>query len=441
MRKVILFAILAVTAVFGFASCDKSLKNAGNVNVALQIDGEAFEYKDAKVTLTDGVITLEATTDEKGVASFQKVAVGNWAASTSFKVKVEKEYYTYSGAQTAISVVAGKTIDVPLPLIEVEFNPIIIKEFYVGGCQKDDGSGSYANDAYIILYNNSELNVDATDVCFAIPAPISATGSNKYIVEGEYIYEKEGWMPALYSVWWFNTDVEIAPYSQIVIAITGAIDHTQTYKNSVNLSKADFCFYDPDSGYNNASKYPAPDSSIPASHYLKTYVFGMGNAWPVHQSQPGIFIFKMGISQVEALSKNAEAYDHTGGASAAMNAIKIPFDCILDVIEGWGAANVASSTPRFPACLNSGYVAVTGSQGYTIYRNVDKEATEALPENEGKIVYGYSLGTDKVVEGTGTTDPSGIDAEASIKAGAHIIYSETQNTATDFHQRKISSLK
>ena len=69
---------------------------------------------------------------------------------------------------------------------------------------------------------------------------------------------------------------------------------------------------------------------------------------------------------------------------------------------------------------------------------MDKEATEALPENEGKIVYNYAGGTQDV---NGSTDPSGIDAEASIAAGAHIIYLQTNDSGKDFHQRSVSSLK
>lgn len=81
----------------------------------------------------------------------------------------------------------------------------------------------------------------------------------------------------------------------------------------------------------------------------------------------------------------------------------------------------------------------TNKSGYTIYRNVDKEATEALAENEGKLVYNYAGGTDDF-EG-GSTDPSGIDAEASIAKGAHIIYKDTNNSRNDFHQRKVASIK
>ena len=80
---------------------------------------------------------------------------------------------------------------------------------------------------------------------------------------------------------------------------------------------------------------------------------------------------------------------------------------------------VAKSKPRFSADINTGYLVITNNNGYSAYRNVDKEATEALAENKDKLVYNYAGGTDDI-EG-GSTDPSGIDAEASIAAGAHII--------------------
>ncbi len=41
----------------------------------------------------------------------------------------------------------------------------------------------------------------------------------------------------------------------------------------------------------------------------------------------------------------------------------------------------------------------------------------------------------------GSTDPSGIDAEASLKNGARIIYQDTNNSTNDFHQRKQASLR
>ena len=45
------------------------------------------------------------------------------------------------------------------------------------------------------------------------------------------------------------------------------------------------------------------------------------------------------------------------------------------------------------------------------------------------------------VDVEGSTDPSGIDAEASIKNGAVIIYKDTNNSTNDFHQRRQASIK
>jgi ABC-type tungstate transport system permease subunit len=58
-----------------------------------------------------------------------------------------------------------------------------------------------------------------------------------------------------------------------------------------------------------------------------------------------------------------------------------------------------------------------------------------LPENAGKLVYNYALGVGN------STDPSGIDAEASIKQGAHIIYQDTNNSTNDFHERQKFSIR
>ena len=110
----------------------------------------------------------------------------------------------------------------------------------------------------------------------------------------------------------------------------------------------------------------------------------------------------------------------------------------MDAFEVWVSTNVANSKPRFSTDILTGYLPMTNGMGYTAYRNVDKEATEALEENAGKLVYNYAGGTDDV---RGSTDPSGIDAEASIAAGAHIIYSDTNDLAKDYHQRKVASLK
>ena len=81
---------------------------------------------------------------------------------------------------------------------------------------------------------------------------------------------------------------------------------------------------------------------------------------------------------------------------------------------------------RLTEAVDKGSVMLTNYQGHTLYRNVDKEATEALTENAEKLVYS----SDGI-----------IDAEASIKNGAHVIFADTNDSSADFYERETSSLK
>src|SRR5690606_6734667 len=128
---------------------------------------------------------------------------------------------------------------------------------------------------------------------------------------------------------------------------------------------------------------------------------------------------------------NVEAY--YGSTSQIIK--KVPTDWIVDGMESFLIGNDGNHK-RLTTTVDAGFVYHINKEGYSLYRNVNKSATEALPENSGKLVYNYGKGTDKVVGlEHGSTDPSGIDAEASIKNGARIIYMDTNNSTNDFHLR------
>ena len=194
--------------------------------------------------------------------------------------------------------------------------------------------------------------------------------------------------------------------------------------------------YDPESGYNHAHYYPSPSELIPTSHYLKAVEYGQGNGWPLSTFSPAMFIFQTkGVTPHDYATNVANIIYAPGAAQTKVNAnLRMPNEWVLDAIEVFNTAFIAKSNKRFPAELDGGSVQMTNKMGYTLYRNVDKEETEKLPENKGKLVYGYSMGVS-------TGDPSGIDAEASIKNGAHIIYMDTNNSTNDFHERKAFSIK
>lgn len=318
-------------------------------------------------------------------------------------------------------------------------------------CNNDDEKSKINTVTINVLIDNEKVS-DAVDVTLT-----SKSSSTSYVATttggvatfsvaaGVYSnYRKDGeltytdYLPCWNAVWWFQsgTQVKIPAYSQIVIAIKGAIDNTATYSNSVDLSNADYAMYDPEV-FTLAAAYPAPSSKIPSSHYLKTYLYGMGTAWALSNISPAFVVFSPEGMTAEAFVKTASNIETTG--TKAFSCAKVPVSWVMDGVEVYNATALDKSNKRLLGSVDAGYVKFTNKLGYTVYRNVNKEATEALQENSGKLVYNYAGGTADVENGS--TDPSGIDAEASIAKGAHIIFKDTNNSTNDFHQRKVASIK
>ena len=445
MKKVLLIATMVIASLAAISSTEKS--ETQDIKIQLTLDGHNSAIEGVTVKLT-GTATLDGTTDATGLAALT-VPVGIYDASVSFN---DGQLMNGTAVITVVDVtlVPDAKNEFTIPLEASASSSLLIKEVYATGCQKDNGSGNYSNDRYLILYNNSAEEIDASNICIGHTNPANNYAANKYKgTDGTMSYFAEKWIPCGWAYWGFKTKVIIPAYSQIVISMCGAVDHTQTYSNSVDLRNADYVMYDTEK-FDKADIYPAPDASIPASHYMTAYKYGAGTAWTTSLMSPGFFIFRLAQSEANAYitAGHTEAVngketfvgdnlDYT--IAATLPNAKIKNEWVVDAVEVFHIPNLAKSASRLPASIDAGYVKLLDKQGYSLYRNVDKDATEALPENAGKLVYNYAGGTADVENGS--TDPSGIDAEASIKAGAHIIYKDTNNSTNDFHMRKVASIK
>ena len=444
--KRIFGAILLIAGItVAVASCKKEPKQQP-IEVAVQLvcEGLPFETEGVTVTLTDpSGIGYESVTDAAGLAVF-KVLAGPYTASAVYKQVIDGERIAYNGTNT--NVIVDKTVVEAYPLVlnKVVSQQIIIKEFYFAGCPTNDNAGAYLADQYVVLYNNSSDPADASNIVFGMSAPYNAYSNNPYYNEaGTLLYENFDWMPAGSALWWFTAPVTIPAYSQIVVVFKKAIDHTQTVTASVDLSKAEYYCMDPSKDipmFAMGTTYQISENIV-EEHRLTGSAFAVApGGWPLDASCPTLFIGKMDKAAAKALCENKNDLDQTLGGGM-MVAAKFPKANFVDGIEIWPAGNEENSHHRFSADVNTGHLTFTPKLGYSAYRNVDKEATEALAENEGKLVYNYAGGTGSAEEDNLSTDPSGIDAEASIANGAHIIYSETNDTAKDFHQRSTASLR
>jgi hypothetical protein len=429
---------LLIVALFLNVACDDKENEIRTFKVKIQLEypaGYAPE-KDVIVRLrkanADNVD--QAKTDANGVAEFTVLA-GIYESSSSEIRTLDRDVFVLNGIKSNITITDswndGDTI--PTSLTESKTSQLVIKELYTGGCNNNDDVKFY-NDKYVILYNNSTIPVSLKDLTLAMVTPLNSSTANRDYIDGVLLYESAGWIPAGYGFWTITNEAQLDPGKQVVIALNKAIDNTTTYNQSINFANPEYyCAYDPEI-WSNTSVY-AVSEVIPTSHYLKATNFGTGNAWPLSQISPAFFVFKPENTTAGAITADIAYSNYYGDTQTAANhRKKIPTEWVFDAIEVFKKGD-DNNMKRLTASVDAGYIGLLNANGYTLYRNVNKEATEAIPENDGKLVYNYSLGTD------GSTDPSGIDAEASLKNGAHIIYKDTNNSTADFHQRKKASLK
>jgi hypothetical protein len=204
-----------------------------------------------------------------------------------------------------------------------------------------------------------------------------------------------------------------------------------------DLSNADMACYDL-AVFNNKEQYEAP-AKVTEDKWLKGFKYSTANAWPVSIMCPALYIFSapttVTLSEWLADEANAAYVNGDTKQSVANKAAKIPMEWVIDGVELFQTTSVEKSTKRLPTSIDAGYGLYLNGKCYSAYRNIDEKATVNLGDNITKLVYNYADGVD------GTTDPSGIDAVASIKKGAKIIYQDTNNSSADFHLRKAWSLK
>jgi hypothetical protein len=379
---------------------------------------------------------FDTITNAAGRADFL-VPAGLYEVSVTDIRSVDGAANIFNGLRSNITVARGTdTPVVELTLSYSKSGQLLIKEIYTGGCPMDGGSGYFSVDKYVILYNNSAYPATLDSIVFGVAYPYNADNESDYYDEsGELSYKNEGWIPAGSGVWYFTSSVTLEPYSQIVVNVYGAVNNTLTHSQSINFDNPDYyCMYDI-TNFDLEYYYPSPVRTIPTSHHLKAHKFGEGIAWSFSIPSPGFFIFTPRNTSLANFVSSPEYIDP--GSDEYSVRKKIPVDWIVDAVEVV-RLDEDNSYKRFTATVDAGCVRHTQAMGYSIYRNVDQAATEALPENAGKLVRGYSLGT---VDVEGSTDPSGIDAEASIRNGAHIVYKDTNNSSNDFHLRKRASLR
>lgn len=407
---IVLLLILSLLSV-GLTSCDDNIGDPGQYltqDLLVQLTGDLPAKQDIIVRAVDdkGMVYTQPT-DARGIATFH-VPVGIYDITVSHVSTPDNGWRTvYNGSTSNVVVRLDSQATVSLTLTTATSSAIIIRELYVGGCQRDDGSGWFYRDKYVIIANNSGQRVVLPGLCLAIATPYNSYGDNKnYDEQGHLNYENEGFIPAASSIWYFqDEEVVFEPWEQRVIALNGAIDHTLTYSNSVNLANPDYyCTYDIER-YSSTSAYPSPSELIPTSHYLKAVRYGdqMESAWPLSNTSPAFFIFTPpeGMTPLEFGNDASNVWYDEGRALATFACRKVPVENILDGVEVFSTAWDEASK-RLTARVDVGAVYMTARYGHSVERRIDEQESERL---------------------------------------GHPVYLDTNNSTIDFYEREQCSLR
>ena len=393
--------LLMVLTLLASCSYDEHI-DTYNVEVRL-----SQSVDDVAVKITNGIgSTFEASTDADGT-----LPAGIYSISAS-KVS-DDEYFRHvcNGAVSDVTIGSTNTsIELLVSVTTLQkANPILIKELYNGGCQKDDGSGKFAIDKCIILYNNSSETVSLDNVGFGIVEPYNAeANTHSFLNGGKLDYADSNWIPALNGIWYFQQGCTIAPYTELVVNVHGAIDNTTTYSNSINYANAAYyCMYDveatsSDGGkYNNTLYYPSPADVISTEHYLKAVKYGKGNAWAMSQTSPAVIMFRTEGVTPKQFGENPDNIIYPTGkeGNIVYACLKMPRSWVIDAVEVYNATALANCKKRITSDLDTGYATLTGGYGHSLIRKVEK-----------------------TVDG-------------------HAIYQDTNNSTNDFYEANYCSLR
>lgn len=277
----------------------KGLKNAVVDEMKIRLKNNTTgivinqNYADGEVIkVEEGIYSIAI----EGMISYETVAVDK---------SIVKQKKTLKGISEAVNI-SGKEVSMGIDLfIAAESNGFVFSEIYFTGSKTPKGS-QYSSDKFFEIYNNSNETLYADGLCISETA-FNTTLKQEYTpnIMADYVA-----VDAIYTVPGSGKEYPVAPGECLLIADI-AKNHTVDNPNSIDLSKANFEWFDND-------KYGI-DVDVPSvPNLIKTYSTSM-SVWPLHNAGfKSYVLFRMDKSADEFLAENKYDYFYnfvwTGGS-------------------------------------------------------------------------------------------------------------------------------
>ena len=315
--------------------------------------------------LSSVVYTREAGADGQAVFTLEN---GLYSISATGR----SDDHIFNGSYSGVIRVLGADTACTVPLFHSKSGALVLKEIYVGGCSKAPQEGNWQSDKYLIIHNNSSVTEYLDGLCLGTLSPYNATANSPWPEDIDFA-------PIIQAVIGFpgtGKDYPLPAGGDAIVALCGALDHTQQYPLSVNLNREDvFAVYNPEY-FPNTTYHPAPGDKIRTDHLMDIVIkTGQANAYSISVSSPTVLLFRAkGMTMAEYVTL-PESITQVPGSTERV--VKIPHDWVVDAVEVFDGRS-SGNRKRLPSSLDAGYVFQSDiNKQHTLRRHVDEAATQA----------------------------------------------------------------
>lgn len=319
-------------------------------------------------------------------------ATGNLTAEEVSEITGEaaKREATLTGfvANIKLSLNTPPSLD-GLALILPSQSSLIFKELYYAG-SRTPSQGSYRNDNFYTIYNNSTLPVLLNNIYIGNVESYGGIGAAGPLwpseVQGAY---KHAYLKTAWKIIAGKELVYIQPGQSITIATMAAPHNKDAQYNlnsPVDLSNADYEAYSPDA----ANSYP----NFPAADMQRAF-------WPDYSDLWRIGVFGQGMVLIQANEREFSAFETVTLPESFQDpfeseeywlCLKVPAEYVIDAVDLIQNATV-TNTKRFPPILDSGFTTIAGTyKGQSVIRKViGKEGTVTLYQDTNNSTQDFEV--------------------------------------------------
>ncbi len=272
------------------------------------------------------------------------------------------------------ALIVGEQVELAVPLqIAQKGNGFVIQEIYFTG-STTPANGSYYQDQYIEIYNNSDSVLYADGLSIVESTHLSNNAISEFTN-----YPNDLIVGALYTIPGEGQTNPVQPGKSIVIASLG-INHKLANTNSpVDLSKADFEWYD-----------SGKDVDVPeVPNMIRNFCYS-NTIWVLHvKGYHAYAIFKAPGSYADFLAQNTISVQTASGSSVSR--VKVSNSLILDAVElgtagAIGSKSLSSSLDVSYTYCNSSYIGksvrrkvLNWENGRAVLQDTNNSAKDFIP--------------------------------------------------------------